>query len=124
MTKAAVETKVVEELRVMAAADTNSTSKELLTPEFISMVGTVVVNLATAATLLGWIDAASAQELTRATTTILTAVGTISVNGLVVWRYLASRSQVKVAQINAQYKYAEAVYAVEHLNASRQGAKR
>jgi hypothetical protein len=118
-----VDTKVVEELRVFAAADENGAVKEWLTPEFMSLVGTVTINLITAATVVGWLDGNSAQELTKATTAILTAVSVISVNGLVVWKYLAGRTAVKTEQISAQYRYAEAI-AIERMIAARGTSKR
>jgi len=118
-----IETAVVEELRVFGAVDENGTAKEWITPEFISLAGTVTVNLITAATVVGWLDATSAQELTKATTAILTAVSAISVNGLVVWKYLSARTAVKTEQINAQYRYAEAV-AIERIRSTRAPSKR
>jgi hypothetical protein len=118
-----VEAPVVEELRVFGAADENGTVKEWVTPEFVSLVGTVAVNLITAATVVGWLDGNSAQELTKAATAILTAVGTISVNGFIVWKYLAGRAAVKTEQISAQYRYAEAI-AIERMHAARSTSKR
>ena len=82
-----VETKVAE-LRVFGTDVEPTTIKEWITPEFVSLVGTVAVNLITAASVVGWLDATSAQEITKAVTAILTAVSTISVNGLIVWKYL------------------------------------
>jgi hypothetical protein len=118
-----VEAPVVEALRVFGAADENGTVKEWVTPEFVSLVGTVAVNLITAATVVGWLDGNSAQELTKAATAILTAVGTISVNGFIVWKYLAGRAAVKTEQISAQYRYAEAI-AIERMHAARSTSKR
>jgi len=118
-----VEAPVVEELRVFGAADENGAVKEWVTPEFMSLVGTVTINLITAATVVGWLDGASAQELTKAATAILTAVSTVSVNGLIVWKYLAGRAAVKTEQISAQYRYAEAI-AIERMVAARGTSKR
>ena len=103
-----VDTVTAAELRVLSNTDASSKS-EWVTPEFVSLVGTVAVNLLTAATVLGWLDTQSAQEITKAVTTIITAIGAISVNGIVVWKYLAGRAQVKSDQIVAQYRYAETV---------------
>lgn len=77
--------------------------------EFISLAGTVAVNLITAATVVGWVDATQAQELTKAVTAIAAAVSVISVNGLVFWKYIGSKQEVEVQKIQAQYRYAEAV---------------
>lgn len=84
--------------------------------EFISLAGTVAVNLITAATVVGWVDATQAQELTKAVTAIVAAVSVISVNGVVVWKYLGGKQEVQVQKIQAQYRYAEVV-AVEQVRA-------
>lgn len=98
-------------------------TKDWTSTEFVSLVGTVAVNLLTAATVVGWVDASQAQELTKAVTTIITAVGTISVNGLVVWKYLAGKHDVQVQKIQAQLRYAEFVTA-EKLRAPKSSARR
>jgi hypothetical protein len=108
---------VREELRVLQGAETPDKENNWLTPEFVSMVSTVAVNLVTAATVVGWVDVNSAQELTKAVTTIIAAAGTISVNGLVVWKYLAGREAVKKESLRAKYQYMEAV-AVERFRAN------
>jgi hypothetical protein len=118
-----VDTKVVEELRVFGTPDENGAVKEWLTPEFVSLVGTVTVNLITAATVVGLLDGASAQELTKASTAIIAAVSTISVNGLVVWKYLSARAAVKTEQIAGQFRYAETI-AMERMRAERSTSKR
>jgi hypothetical protein len=108
---------VSEELRVMASAETAATAADApLTPEFLSLAGTVVVNLITAATVVGWIDASAAQDLTKSASAIVAAVSTIAVNGMLVWKYIAGRTAVKVEQISAQYRYMEVV-AVERMRA-------
>lgn len=97
-----------EEMRVLNAAATDGTAqKEWLTPELISMISSVAVNLITAATVVGWLDATSAQEVTKATSAVIAAVGTISVNAVIVWKYLSGRESVKKEAIQAQYRYAE-----------------
>lgn len=109
---------VREELRVLrSAVSETETPKEWITPEFVSMLSSVAVNLVTAATVLGWIDVGSAQEITKAVTAVVAAVGTISVNGLIVWRYLAGREAVKREAIQAKYRYASDV-AVERIRAN------
>ena len=103
---------VREELRVLSAASSDPvdpSNGSWVTPEFISMVSTVTVNLLTAATLVGWVDANSAQELTKAVTGIVTALGAVSINGMVVWKYLSARQNVQIAKLSAQYGYAAAV---------------
>lgn len=111
---------VVAELRMLNAdaAAAQVSKNDWITPEFVSMVSTVAVNLITAATVIGWLDANSAQEVTRALTAVITAVGTISVNGLIVWRYLGGRAATKTEAIHAQYRYMETI-ATEHMRESR-----
>lgn len=109
---------VVAEMRVLNAAATEGAAKtEWVTPELISMVSAVAVNLVTAATVLGWLDASSAQEVSKAVTAVIAAVGTISVNGVIVWKYLAGREEVKKEVVHAQYRYAETAL-VERMRAS------
>jgi hypothetical protein len=105
-----------EELRVLAGED-GQTQKEWITPEFISMVSSVAINLITAATVVGWVDSASAQELTKAVTAIATAAGVLGANALIVWKYLAARQAVKTEAVRARYRYMEAV-AVERLSSN------
>jgi 5,10-methylene-tetrahydrofolate dehydrogenase/methenyl tetrahydrofolate cyclohydrolase len=97
-----------EEMRVLnAAATEGADQKEWITPELISMISSVAVNLVTAATVVGWLDATSAQEVTKAVSSVVAAVGTISVNAIIVWKYLSGREAVKKESIQAQYRYAE-----------------
>jgi hypothetical protein len=121
MTKKSIST-VREELRVLntAAAD-NSSEQDWITPEFISMATAVVVNLITAATLIGWVEAHHAQELVNAATAVIAGLGAVSANALIVWKYLTSRAEVKAQQINAQYRYMESI-AIERMRADRAGS--
>lgn len=109
---------VREDLRVLsAAADAvDADTKNWITPEFVSMVSTVAVNLLTAATLVGWVDAAGAQELAKAITGVVTAIGTVSVNGMIVWKYLAGRQQAQALKLEARYRVMESL-AVERMRA-------
>lgn len=118
MTKKSVDT-LREELRVLnTAVSDNSSKQEWVTPEFISMASMVVVNLLTAATLVGWVDATQAQEISKAVTTLLAALGTVLANALIVWKYLSGRAEVKAQQIDAQFRYMESI-AVEKMRAER-----
>jgi len=113
-----------EEVRMLDSAD-NVTGGQWLTPEFLSLCATVAVNLVTAATVIGWIDATQAQELTKAVSAIVAAVSVISVNGLVVWKYLAGRTELQAQKIQAQYRYLEVVAAERmQLQASRPVARK
>jgi len=98
----------VEEVRMLDSAD-NAVSGQWITPEFLSLLTTVAVNLVTAATAVGWIDATQAQELAKAVSAIIAAVSVISVNGLIVWKYLAGRTELQSQKIQAQYRYLEVV---------------
>lgn len=107
-----------EELRVLnAAADDTPQTKEWITPEFVSMVTSVGINLVTAATVVGWVDANSAQELTKAITALGAAVGVISANAVIIWKYLSGRQAVKAEAVRARYQYMEAV-AVERMRST------
>lgn len=117
MTKKSVNT-VREELRVLNSAASDVSTQDWLTPEFVSMVSTMAVNLLAAATLVGWVDATQAQELSKALTAVLAGVGTVIANAMIVWKYLASRTEVKTQQISAQFQYMEAI-AIEKLRADR-----
>lgn len=118
MTKKSVNT-VREELRVLnSAATDNATKQDWITPEFISMTTAVVVNLITAATLIGWVEAHHAQELVNAATAVIAGLGAVSANALIVWKYLTSRAEVKSQQIDAQYRYMESI-AIERMRADR-----
>lgn len=108
-------------VRMLDSAPSNF--KEWITPEFISLLSTVAVNLLTAAVVIGWVDATQAQELSKAVTTILTAVSTISVNGMIVWKFLAGRQAVQVEKITAQYRYATAVVHERMVAAERKAVK-
>jgi hypothetical protein len=111
----------VAEMRVLnaVAAETQSPTK-WVTPELVSMVGSVAVNLITAATVVGWLDATEAQEITKAVSAVIAGVGTISVNALIVWKYLSGREEVEREVVHAQYRYAETVM-VERMRASGEG---
>jgi len=105
------------ELRVLNNAATDVVdNKNWVTPEFVSMVSSVAINLITAATVVGWLDSNNAQEVTKAVTALIAAAGTISVNGFIVWKYLGGREAVKKEAIQAQYRYAETLL-VERMRA-------
>ena len=59
-----------------------------------------------------------AQEIAKAVTGIVTAIGTVSVNGLIVWKFLAGRQETQTLKLEAQYRYMETL-AVERLRAER-----
>lgn len=97
----------VAAVRMLGTAEPEK--KDWTSHEFISLVGTVAVNLITAATVVGWVDASQAQELTKAVTAIIAGATAISVNGIAVWKYINGKQQVEAQKIQAQYRYAETV---------------
>ena len=97
----------VAAVRMLETAATGP--NDWISPEFVSLAGTVAINLVTAAVIVGWMDASQAQELTKAITTIIGAVAALSVNGMIVWKYLAGKHDVQVQKIQAQLRYAEFV---------------
>jgi hypothetical protein len=108
----------VAEMRVLnAVAAENTATTKWITPELISMVSSVAVNLITAATVVGWLDATDAQEITKAVSAVIAGVGTISVNALIVWKYLSGREEVEKEVVHAQYRYAETAL-VERMRAN------
>jgi hypothetical protein len=108
-----------EELRVLSAAAEEAEEKqhEWFTPEFIAMVTSVIVNLITAAAVVGWVDSHSAQELTKSIAAVGAAVGALWANSIVLWKYLAGRQAVKTEAVKAKYHYMESV-AVERMRSS------
>jgi hypothetical protein len=113
----------VAEVRMLDSAD-NTGSNQWITPEFLSLLTTVAVNLVTAATVIGWIDSTQAQELAKAVSAIIAAVSAISVNGLVVWKYLAGRNELQSQKIQAQYRYLEVVASERIQWAAKPAARR
>lgn len=107
-----------EELRVIgeAADDVAATSKmnEWFTPEFWATATTVVTNIVAVGVLLGWVRASEAETLTTVLTGLLSATSAIITNGLVIWKFIGSRTAVKEQMIAARFRYMEAV-AVEKL---------
>jgi hypothetical protein len=118
-TKKSVET-VREELRVLNAAadDANVDTNNWLTPEFWTMVTVAGTNIIAVGVLIGWVDSTQAEVLTKAITAIAGATQIIVLNSALVWKYLASRTELRAQMIDARYRYMEAV-AVEKMRAER-----
>lgn len=113
---------VREELRVLNSAADDVSGKEAgnwLTPEFWTAAGTVVTNLVAVAVLLGWVKATEAGALTEALTAVIGAASAIVANGLVIWKFIASRTAVKEALIDARFRYMESV-AIEKIRADKE----
>jgi hypothetical protein len=113
---------VREELRVLnAAADdvASSNMNEWLTPEFWATAATVVTNMVAVGVLLGWVRASEAETLTTVLTGLVSATSAIVTNGLVIWKFIASRTAVKESMIDARFRYMEAI-AVEKIRAEKE----
>lgn len=111
---------VREELRVLNAAadDANVDTTNWLTPEFWTMVTVAGTNLIAVGVLIGWVDSTQAEVLTKAITAIVGATQIVVLNSALVWKYLASRTELRAHMIDARYRYMEAV-AVEKMRAER-----
>jgi hypothetical protein len=113
---------VREELRVLnAAADDVVSNKmnEWLTPEFWATATTVVTNMVAVGVLLGWVKSAEAETLTAMLTGLVSATSVILTNGLVIWKFIASRTAVRESMIDARFRYMEAI-AVEKIRAEKE----
>lgn len=83
-----------------------------LTPEFWTMVTTSAGNVIAVMALLGWLDHAQVETVTKAITALIGASQVILINGLLVWKYLAGRQAVRQQIIAAKIRMAEdATYA-------------
>lgn len=83
-----------------------------LTPEFWTMVTTSAGNVIAVMALLGWLDHAQVETVTKAITALIGASQVILINGLLVWKYLAGRQAVRQQIIAAKIRMVEdATYA-------------
>jgi len=108
---------VREDLKVLTAAADAAAATELpdvSKSEFWTMVGGVVTNLVTVGVLIGWLDSSSASSLTAAVAAIVAASEALIVNGLLVWKYLAGRAQLRSQLVDSRYRYMETV-AIERM---------
>ena len=78
-------------------------------PEFWAMVVSAITNLVTVAVVLGWLNSTDAETVTKALSALIGAGQVILVNGLLVWRFISARVQVKQAMITARYNYMAAI---------------
>jgi hypothetical protein len=95
-----------EDLRVFGEGFGNPDAKtNWLSPEFVTLAGTVLTNVVGVMVLIGWVDAEGASELTKAIVACVGAVQTIAVNSALVWKYLAGKAEekVKAAELRASY---------------------
>ena len=118
-TKKSVEL-VRAELRVLNAAadDINVDNGNWLTPEFWTMAIGAVTNLIAVGVLVGWVDSSQAEILTKAVTSVVGATQIVVLNSALIWKYIASRTQLQAQIIDARYRYMESI-AVEKMRAER-----
>ena len=80
-----------------------------LTPEFWTMAITAASNLIAVMALVGWLDHSQVETVTKAVTALIGASQVILVNGLLVWKYLTGRQQVRQQIVAARLRVAEDV---------------
>lgn len=110
----------VEDLRFFTdffGADEKSLADKWVTPELVTTITTAVTNLAAVAVLLGWLSSTDVETLTKAVTALVTASEVIVVNSILIWKFIASRNNLKVQILESKYRYVEAV-AIERLRAN------
>jgi len=109
---------VREDLQLLSSAADNFAADlpDVSKTEFWTMVGGVLTNLVTVAVLIGWLDASSASSLTAAAAAIVAASEALIVNGLLIWKYLSGRSELRAQIIDSRYRYMESV-AIERMRA-------
>lgn len=116
-TKQTVDT-IKADMRVLnELTDKTADTTTWLTPAFWTMATAAVTNLVTVAVLIGWVDAANAEGITKATTAVLAAAQVIVVNTALVWKYIAGQNALQAQKIQAQRQYLETV-AIERLRAA------
>lgn len=80
-----------------------------LTPEFWTMAVTAAGNIVAVLALIGWLDHSQVETVTKAVTALVTASQVILVNGLLVWKYLSGRQEVRKQVVMARLRIAEEV---------------
>lgn len=69
----------------------------LFTTEFWTTVGGLLANLLVVLVAIGYINREDADQLTSSVGSIVAAVQMLVVNGMLIWKYIASRTQLKQA---------------------------
>lgn len=103
---------VREELRTFGEAVEGTALEGLdkwLTPEFWTMVITSVGNIVAVMALVGWLDHSQVETVTKALTALIGASQVILVNGVLVWKYLTGRQQIRQQIMAARLRVAEDV---------------
>lgn len=103
---------VREELRTFGEAVEGTALEGLdkwLTPEFWTMAITAASNLIAVMALVGWLDHSQVETVTKAVTALIGASQVILVNGLLVWKYLTGRQQIRQQIMASRLRMAEDV---------------
>lgn len=103
---------VREELRTFSDAVEGTALEGLdkwLTPEFWTMAITAASNLIAVMALVGWLDHSQVETVTKAVTALIGASQVILVNGLLVWKYLTGRQQMRQQIMASRLRMAEDV---------------
>lgn len=101
-----------EELRTFGEAVEGTALEGLdkwLTPEFWTMAITAASNLIAVMALVGWLDHSQVETVTKAVTALIGASQVILVNGVLVWKYLSGRQQIRQQIMAARLRVAEDV---------------
>lgn len=69
----------------------------LFTTEFWTTVGGLLANLLVVLIAIGYVNREDADMLTSSIGSIVAAVQMLAVNGMLIWKYIASRTQIKQA---------------------------
>ncbi len=69
----------------------------VFTTEFWATVGGLIANLLVVLAAIGWVSREDSDMLTTTLATFLGAAQTLIVNGMLIWKYIASRTQLKQA---------------------------
>jgi hypothetical protein len=113
-TKKTVDT-VKEDLRVLhneVEADANNNS--WLSSEFWTMAVGAVANIVAVGVLLGWVDRVQADAMVQALTAVIGATQVIVVNSALIWKYIASKTELRAQMLDMRYRYMESV-AIERI---------
>lgn len=103
---------VREELRTFGEAVEGTALEGLekwLTPEFWTMAVTAAGNLIAVLALVGWLDHSQVETVTKAVTALIGASQVILVNGLLVWKYMTGRQQIRQQIMASRLRMAEDV---------------
>ena len=104
--KRSIET-VRSELRAINAASNDITVDigNWRTPEFWTMAAAAVANLLTVAVLVGWLNQSDAEAVSKAVTSLVAATQVIILNTVLVWKYIASRNELRISMYRANCEY-------------------